>query len=83
MSNAPSFVVRGDPNNFGWQVRYSHQGMGEMPVGPRLAKGTRYPNEIGVLFEDKGDAERAAQQWETWYISQPYLSKKRKAKYIA
>tara|TARA_B100001093_G_C26629138_1_gene928070 strand:- start:586 stop:834 length:249 start_codon:yes stop_codon:yes gene_type:complete len=81
--NSPTFVVRPNFGNLGWVVRFSHDDMGEAPVGPRLAKGTRYPNEIGTHFDFKEDAESACKSWAEWYNSQPYLSKKRKAKYIA
>ena len=50
--------------------------IGEGPVGPRLAKGTRFPFEIGVDFDSKADAEKAAEEWEKWYYSQPYLKRK-------
>ena len=40
----------------GWIVR-SQGPLGESPVGPRLAKGTRFPNEIGTSFDLKEDAE--------------------------
>ena len=83
MSNHITFVVRRSLRNLGWDVRASHEAMGDMPVGPRLAKGVRYPNEIGTTFENKGDAERAAVSWADWYNNQPYLSKKRKTKYLA
>jgi len=78
-----SFIVRASVGNLGWVVRYSHEGMGESPVGPRLAKGTRFPTEIGTHFDFKEDAEEACVSWEEWYNKQPYLSKKRKAKYVA
>ena len=81
MSKDVSFVARMGDN--GWVVRLSHNEMGETPVGPRLAKGSRYPSEIGVVFDEKSEAEQAAKKWEEWYFSQPYLTKKRKAKYIA
>jgi hypothetical protein len=80
----PIFVVRASLGNLGFDVRYlSHTGMGEMPVGPRLAKGTRFPNEIGTHFDFKEDAEIACKSWAEWYNKQPYLGKKRKAKYVA
>jgi hypothetical protein len=78
-----NFVVRGDLGSLGWVVRFSHESMGEMPVGPRLAKGTRFPNEIGTHFEIKEDAKIACDRWSEWYHKQPYLSKKRKSKYVA
>ncbi len=78
-----NFVVRGDLRSLGWVVKFSHEAMGEMPVGPRLAKGTRFPNEIGINFEVKKDAEIACKRWDEWYNKQPYLSKKRKAKYVS
>lgn len=80
--NKLTFVVRGDLRNMGWIVR-SQGPLGESPVGPRLAKGTRFPNEIGTSFDIKEDAERAAIQWDKWYHSQPYLKKKQKTKYLA
>lgn len=79
--SSPSFVVRKE--DIWWVVRLSHEGMGEMPVGPRLAKGTDFPRQIGTSFESQQDAEDAAEKWTEWYMSQPYLKKKRKAKYIA
>ena len=82
MSSDLTFVVRPDLGNLGWIVR-SQTLLGEGPVGPRLAKGTRFPNEIGVHFDIKQDAENAAKSWSEWYYSQPYLSKKRPKKYIA
>lgn len=54
-----------------------------MPVGPRLSKGARYPNEIGTNFDIKEDAVIACERWAEWYNKQPYLSKKRKAKYVS
>ena len=83
MSSNPTFVVRGNLDKMGWEVRISHEGMGESPVGPRLAKGTPFPREIGVHFEKKSDALRACERWTDWYLGQPYLKKKRKAKYLA
>lgn len=77
-----SFVVRGDLRNMGWIVRTQSE-LGEGPVGPRLAKGVRFPNEIGTSFENKSDALRACESWKEWYNSQPYLKKKRKTKYVA
>lgn len=82
MSSELTFVVRADLGNLGWIVR-SQSLLGEGPVGPRLAKGTRFPNEIGVSFDLKEDAKIAAERWSEWYYSQPYLSKKRPKKYIA
>tara|TARA_Y100001937_G_scaffold104223_1_gene144041 strand:+ start:897 stop:1145 length:249 start_codon:yes stop_codon:yes gene_type:complete len=79
----PTFVVRGDLGTMRWVIRLSHEGMGESPVGPRLAKGTPFPKEIGTHFEKKCDALRACEKWTDWYLGQPYLKKKRKAKYIA
>lgn len=77
-----TFVVRADLGNLGWVVR-SHGALGEGPVGPRLAKGSYFPNEIGTYFEIKADAETAAKSWHDWYYGQSYLSKKRKNKYLA
>jgi hypothetical protein len=77
-----SFVVRGDLRSLGWVVKFSNL-IGEVPVGPRLAKGTAFPTEIGTHFEIKKDAEIACKSWDEWYHKQPYLSKKRKAKYVA
>ena len=83
--NEPAFVVRGDPDTFEWVVRMSHGAMGEVPVGPRLAKGTVFPRKIGVHFEKKCDALRACEKWEEWYFSQPSVKKPKKqsAKYLA
>ena len=81
--NQPCFVVRPAVRNLGWEVRFFNEELGESPVGPRLAKGTRYPNEIGTHFDFKEDAEIASRSWTDWYNKQPYLSKKLKAKYIA
>lgn len=80
-----TFVVRADLGNLGWLVRLSHETMGEVPVGPRLAKGTRFPNEIGTFFENKSDALRACEVWDEWYFNQPYMKKPKKqtAKYLA
>ena len=61
--NDLAFVVRGDLRNMGWIVR-SQGPLGEGPVGPRLAKGTRFPLEIGINFDLKQDAERAAEEWD-------------------
>lgn len=78
-----SFVVRGDLFSMGWVVR-THSSMGEGAVGPRLAKGVRFPNEIGTSFENKSDALRASESWNDWYYSQPYNKKARKnMKYVA
>lgn len=78
-----SFVVRPGLRGMGWTVR-SHGVVGEGAIGPRLAKGTKFPMEIGIDFDIKQDAERAAEQWTEWYYSQPYLKKKQKTmKYIA
>lgn len=57
--------------------------MGEGAVGPRLAKGTNYPSEFGLTFKTKAEAEQVAANWNDWYYGQPYLSKKRKTKYVA
>jgi hypothetical protein len=80
-----TFVVRSDLGNLGWIVKASHDEMGEIPVGPRLAKGTRFPNEIGTSFENKSDALRACSSWRDWYENQPYVKKApgKRAKYIA
>lgn len=80
--NDLTFVVRGDLRDMGWIVR-AQGPLGESPVGPRLAKGTRFPTEIGVSFDLKSDAENAAIAWDKWYYSQPYLKKKRPNKYLA
>lgn len=83
MSSDVTFVVRPGLRNMGWQVR-SQTLLGEGAVGPRLAKGTRFPTEIGVDFENKTDALRACESWHDWYYSQPYLRKKQKTlKYVA
>jgi hypothetical protein len=76
------FFVRGDLENLGWVVRFSNL-CGDAPIGPRLAKGTSYPQDIGVFFEKKCGAQSACEKWNTWYHSQPYLMKKRKAKYVS
>ena len=68
-----SFIVRKDS---GWKVLVSHIGMGEGPVGPRLAKGTEYPSHIGVKFRTKREATAACEKWTEWYFSQPYVKKK-------
>ena len=81
--NSPNFVVRPALGNLGGEVRFFHDGMGDMPVGPRLAKGSVYPTEIGTHFDFKGDAEDACKSWAKWYDDQPYLKKKTKAKYLA
>ena len=83
--NKLTFVVRADLGNLGWVVKASHEEMGEIPVGPRLAKGTRFPTEIGTSFENKNDALRACEVWDEWYNNQPYVKKppKQKAKYLA
>ena len=82
--NNLSFVVRGDPDTFEWVVRMSHEAMGEVPVGPRLAKGTEFPRKIGVCFEKKTDALRACELWDEWYFAQPAVKKpKNKMKYLA
>ena len=62
----------------------SHE-LGEMPVGPRLAKGTRFPREIGLSFRTKKETEQAAEKWTAWYESQPYVKKggQKKIKYVA
>lgn len=77
-----TFVVRADLGNLGWVVR-SQSILGEGPVGPRLAKGSYFPTEIGTSFEIKEDAEIACKRWHEWYYGQSYLSKKRKNKYLA
>jgi len=68
----------------GWAVR-THSLMGEGAVGPRLAKGTRFPNEIGTFFDIKEDAEIACQRWHKWYYEQSYFksSRKKNMKYVA
>ena len=66
----------------GWTVKFLGV-LGESPIGPRLAKGGRYPSEIGTSFENKNDALRACEKWNEWYYSQPYLNKKQKTKYLA
>tara|TARA_Y100000004_G_scaffold165945_1_gene197221 strand:+ start:2610 stop:2858 length:249 start_codon:yes stop_codon:yes gene_type:complete len=78
-----SFVVRANVGNLGWVVRFSNHELGETPVGPRLAKGERFPSEIGTHFDFKEDAEVACKRWAEWYCKQPYLKKKRKSKYVA
>ncbi len=85
MNNQPSFVVRGDLESMGWVVRLSHESMGEVPIGPRLAKGTEFPRKIGVRFEKKSDALRACEEWSKWYFAQPAVKKPKKqsAKYVA
>lgn len=79
-----TFVVRGDLRNMGWAVR-THSLLGEGAVGPRLAKGTRFPSEIGTSFDIKEDAEIACERWDEWYNSQPYFKshKKNNMKYVA
>ena len=70
------FVVR--EAELGWTVRFSHEYMGEGPVGPRLARGTRYPSEIGVNFMEREDADAAALDWGEWYTGQPVLKNKKR-----
>ena len=81
MSN-PTFVAR--KGKQGWTVALSHE-LGEMPVGPRLAKGTRFPREIGLSFKTKQETDEAADRWTEWYKSQPYVKKgmQKKIKYVA
>lgn len=81
--NSLTFVAKPAIRNMGWEVRIVQESMGEGAVGPRLAKGTRFPNEIGTSFDTEEDAKIAACRWAEWYNKQPYLTKKRKAKYIA
>lgn len=76
------FVVRRKTNATGWIIR-SQSILGEKPVGPRLAKGTAFPSEFGLNFKTKVEAEQVAEKWNEWYHGQPYLKKKRKAKYVA
>lgn len=75
-----AFVVR--KGNKGWVIR-SQTILGESPVGPRLAKGTAFPQEFGLTFADRREAESVAKKWEEWYYGQSYLRKKRKSKYLA
>lgn len=80
--NSVTFVVRPKSNDTGWIIR-SHTILGEGPVGPRLAKGSEFPSEFGLTFKTKQEAEQVAERWNNWYHNQPYLKKKRKAKYLA
>jgi hypothetical protein len=70
------FVVR--EGELGWTVRFSHKYMGEGPIGPRLARGTRYPSEIGVNFLEREDAEVALREWDEWFTGQPVMKKKKR-----
>jgi hypothetical protein len=76
-----TFVVRRQSDDKGWIIR-SQSVLGESPVGPRLAKGSDYP-EFGQVFKTKEEAEKVAVNWNDWYYGQPYLKKKRKSKYLA
>ena len=70
--NDLNFVVRkGD----GWEIKVSHTAMGDGPIGPRLSKGTPYPN-YGTRFKTKTEAEKIKSRWEDWYFEQPYVKKK-------
>ena len=80
MSSDITFVVR--ESDAGWVIR-SQSFLGEVPVGPRLAKGTDFPSEFGLRFSTKQEADAVCQKWKEWYFSQPYLKKKRKNKYLA
>ena len=77
-----TFVVRRQSDDKGWIIR-SQGVLGESPVGPRLAKGTNFPSEFGMVFQDKREADTVAKKWEEWYYGQSYLRKKRKSKYLA
>jgi len=77
-----TFVVRRQSDDKGWIIR-SQGVLGESPVGPRLAKGSAYPSEFGLVFNTKSEADEMAQRWTDWYYGQSYLKKKRKSKYLA
>lgn len=76
-----TFVVRQKTNGTGWIIR-SQSVLGEGAVGPRLAKGSEYP-ELEQVFKTRSEAEKVAKNWTEWYYGQPYLKKKRKSKYLA
>ena len=77
-----TFVVRQKTNGTGWIIR-SQSALGEGAVGPRLAKGSAYPSEFGIIFDTIAEAKETAEEWTKWYYGQPYLKKKRKSKYLA
>lgn len=77
-----TFVVRKKSDGNGWIIR-SHSILGEGSVGPRLAKGSAYPSEFGLIFDTMAEAKETAQKWTDWYYGQNYLKKKRKSKYLA
>jgi len=80
--NEVTFVVRRKLNGTGWIIR-SQSTLGEGAVGPRLAKGSSFPSEFGITFDDKCEADEVAVKWNDWYGSQKYLIKKRRTKYLA
>jgi len=77
-----TFVVRKKSDGNGWIIR-SHNILGEGAVGPRLAKGSAYPSEFGLIFDTMAEAKETADKWTKWYYGQNYLKKKRKSKYLA
>lgn len=77
-----TFVVRRKSDDKGWIIR-SQSVLGESPVGPRLAKGSAFPSEFGLIFNTKLEADMVAEKWSEWYYGQSYLKKKRKSKYLA
>lgn len=79
--NDLTFVVRKKSDGNGWIIR-SHSILGEGAVGPRLAKGSTYP-EFEQVFKTEAEAKKVAKNWTDWYYGQTYLKKKRKSKYLA
>ena len=63
-------------------LRYWNAVMGEMPIGPRLARGVdcRFPS-LATKAETKMEGEELKCQWESWMRDRPKIKSSKKKIY--
>ena len=59
-----TFMVKPDPDGFGYDIRFYNQIMGDMPIGNRLSKGD-LPN-IARKADTLEEAELLCEKWQIW-----------------
>jgi hypothetical protein len=62
----------------GWTIRLQTRVLGDVPIGPRLARGTGFPS-IPTKAETRMEAEALAARWNHWLDeNKPVPARKRR-----
>lgn len=69
------FVVREIKD--GYEIKFYSEIMGETPIGERLSRAGGLPS-ISKTAEDRAEAMRLCEEWNTWYKSTRISSKRKK-----